>query len=165
MLSLLSKENYSKKELSYQSIVALLKKPQINLGEIKVELQKRQRGGVIEINFQQQTSTRSDTADINWSLNGLSLLLDLEVARRLVKGDKFEKLPVLALMPYFLSNFDNIRTIEKFFTHLFGGEDRETFIKSMINDRRGANTKKSIREEIKMLHKESEDSGDDYASD
>ena len=126
---------------------------------------------------------RADNAvnDLKRFLNGLNLLYDFEVARRLVKDDGFLQyttngneyaLPIILGLSYLFNASNLVNSHEKIF--IGKREDRMTFIAGTITgslsqeqkDLNGQILRKTVlRESLKLFHNLDEDSGDEYSSD
>lgn len=150
----------------YDQILASLEMKGRPLGLYKDQLIKRQQG--YKIHFILKDSNKEAVVH-NRFLNGLSLLFDFEVARRLINGDQFSQLPILPVMPYLLDNFDDIKAVKQCFGCLFSDDKekpnntRENFIKeTILASRKGFNTEKKIRESLRIFHTSAENSDDEY---
>lgn len=126
---------------------------------------------------------REDNAvnDLKRFLNGLNLLYDFEVARRLVKDDGFLQyttngneyaLPIILGLSYLFNASNLVNSHEKIF--IGKREDRMTFIAGTITgslsqeqkDLNGQILRKTVlRESLKLFHNLDEDSEDEYSSD
>ena len=114
-------------------------------------------------------------------LNGLNLLLDFEVARRLIEGDKFHDFPVITYIPYIIKNlrYFNDLLIERDIEYIntsgekvkekcslvtqLEKEKREAAAKDFIkNPAYKETTPSEIRESLDSLHASDEDSEDGY---
>lgn len=148
---------------TYEQIITWLAAREANLKKFKSFLIGRLQGPKVNFTYSDREKKGQEATDINRFLNGLSLLFDFEVARRLVRDDKFQELPVLAALPYLLENFESMDLIRSYFNSFFTSDDREGFLKRVIiKARKDFDTQKKIRESMKAFHISSEDSGDEY---
>jgi hypothetical protein len=124
-------------------------------------------------------------------LNGVNLLLDLEVARRLVDRDPYKDLPVITFIPHLVAHYENCSgefivgkdaskwgvTYHRYgnnplplislFTNGEKTTDREHVAKQLILklDRTYTQSSAAVRHGLKGLHQSDEDSGDESSGD
>lgn len=84
---------------TYAQVFIWLERQKTNLPAFKGVLKQRQKSSSICLNCE----SGQEAVSINQFLNGLSLLFDFEVARRRIKDDKFQELPILLTLPYLLT--------------------------------------------------------------
>lgn len=108
--------------------------------------------------------------------NGLNLLFDYEVARRLAEDDKFGEFPIISYISYLLTNLSD-KTIFKNLTadkdqSLFqentetrGNPDRIAHAKTLIPQLADKESKRKMRSSMEYLHQLDENSGDEYSGD
>ncbi len=94
---------------------------------------------------------------IFYSNNNLEyeIMLDLEVARRFVDGDKFYDLPIAALLPYLTENKTSCQDFITNDESLFKGQNRIQCAKAIINIIEQGNeacTEEKIRNSMSCLH-------------
>ncbi len=83
------------------------------------------------------------------------IMLDLEVARRFVDGDKFYDLPIAALLPYLTENKTSCQDFITNDESLFKGQNRIQCAKAIINIIEQGNepcTEEKIRNSMSCLH-------------
>jgi hypothetical protein len=103
-------------------------------------------------------------------LNGLNLLLDYEVARRLVEGDPYSDLPVLLSLEHLLTHFSS-ETLKIFLEGENGNSpftgERKKFVQEKILpiQAKGGKirTSSSVRKMLSFSHKDDEESGEVYS--
>lgn len=111
----------------------------------------------------------------NRFLNGLNLLFDYEVARRLAKDDKFGDFPIINYIGFVVENLHNTKLFSNltenkdhslFQEEFRGSSDRISHAKNRILELSyPQNSKKQIRSSLKYLHSSDEDSHDEYSGD
>jgi len=123
----------------YEIFEALSKKP--GLPTISNMLQKMRNGGghittyaVVSVKFDGRFMKHN--LSISQFLNGFNLLLDFEIARRLVNGDKYGELPIVSCVNFLLNNF-TLNNLKHYLTlsqgnSVFSGNQREEFINNTI---------------------------------
>jgi hypothetical protein len=128
-------------------------------------------------NIYKSTYRGYETIVTDQFLNGLNLLLDYEVARRLIAGDIYSDLPLISIMDCLIKNLNNDGILNKYFSlpdysqsmnqkTLFSGESRENKLKELILTKECLNniTKQNdVRKKLRYCHESTpeEDSGSD----
>jgi len=153
----------------YPAVLLWLKTHKTDLNWYGEVLRARQKKGTVV----QLEQDKQDYKEDNQFLNGFSLLLSFEVARRLVGGDTFQSLPILLTIPYLLENFDNLDIMDDCFRLLFSGEaqykpknqidERKQFVvERVIPYQKTLTNGKLLRDKLRMFHTDDENSEDEY---
>lgn len=152
---------------TYETILRWLIQNKKNLkifGERLIDNKKN--GGALILKYK-NGSNGSPAVEINRFLNGFNLLLDYEVARRRVDKDPYPDLPVLHGISYILKNFEDINFLKQCFSKggLFQDEfkviHRDDFIRNTLEQKNPISSR-FIRNELKIFHKQDEDSEESY---
>ena len=124
----------------------------------------QKRNGTPILLKEKNKEDKENVQKINRFLNGLNLLLDFEVARRIADHrDVYSDLPVVSCIAYLLENFEKPAVMKDCFDKLFSGEARKNFIKEdIIDNQKNIKNKRQIRRKLEIFHQEGEDSDDDY---
>lgn len=97
-------------------------------------------------------------------IEGFKLLLDYEVARRLITGDAFEDLPIIVSHIFFLEHIDQ-DSFDAYTGKVLGGKERVHAIKEMMKKNfTPETTRKDIRKVLEKFHDDEENSQEDYAT-
>jgi len=162
----------------YDQIYTQIKKYKDNLPKYSEILLQQKKDGVPIYRYNKKKEIIDERSRF---LNGLNLLLDYEVARRLVDGDPHQDLPVITYINFIITHLDSHfkdlivgkKLSEWGFSlprydnslSLVAGDNRVFVAKKTIPELTDTQSSASIRRSLKCLHLSDEDSNDEYSGD